>query len=157
MELRPLTPDAPASTFQALKRLFRDLYTSMEERGLSLPLASEGEEAWIQSIRKTLGKVHFVILAFEDARLIGFGEASLRIGPAYLGQPKTGRMEHLYIVPEARTKKAGQKIIADLEARLNEQKVHSIDLEIQEKNAEGRAFWRKMGYGEEFVQMRKVL
>ncbi len=157
IQIKELTAAADDATFGALTDLFREMYSYMNEHGLNLKLAPDGDKKWVNSMKKTLGKINFISVAFKDDKLIGFGVASIRLAPDYLNSLKIGAISHIYISPQLRSKGVGELILAELENWLKSKNVNSIELEVLFRNSIGINFWKKNLYTEELLKMRKLL
>ncbi len=146
--------------WEAVERMFGEMYEGMARQGLRLPLAVGGAERWRKGIAPGLGRFVVVVaaVAVEDGveTVIGFGHGVLRLSPDYQGSRKVGLIAHLYVSPEARQRNVGRKLVAALESWFYERKVHSIELQVLCRNQVAIAFWRKLGFGDELLQMRKL-
>ena len=141
-----------------VQHLFDELYSYIKktEKNLMLPPEKNASEIWGESVQKILGRFGELIVAVENATVIGFAAGVLRLTPDYLGGKKVGYITFFFVSPSARKKNIGKKMLVKLENQFRDKKVHSIELQITYNNTDGQAFWKAMGYKNELVQLRKI-
>ena len=136
--------------------LFTRMYLQMDEMGLLLPLAEGGAEKWLKTIQNTSGKFGIVVLAKDGGKAIGFAHGMLKFLPDYLGGFAVGTITHVFVDEKVRRAGLGMELVNVLEDWFRMKKVHSIELQVITGNPAAREFWKKLGYGEELLQMRKT-
>ena len=138
--------------------LFNELYNYIgaTENPLMLPPEKNAAEMWTDSVEKILGRFGKLIVAVENDTVIGFAAGLLRFTPDYLGTKKVGYITFFYVSTVARKKNIGKKMLIELENWFKDKKVHSIELQVTFNNTIGQAFWKKMGYKNEVIQLRKI-
>lgn len=135
--------------------LFARMYAQMDEMGLLLPLAEGGAEKWLKTTQNTSGKFGIVVLAKDDKKAVGFAHGMLKFLPDYLGGSTVGTITHVFVDEKSRRAGTGMELVNVLEDWFRMKKVHSIELQVITGNPAAREFWKKLGYGEELLQMRK--
>ncbi len=135
--------------------LFTEMYEYMDERGLMLPLAENGAELWMDTVRNTLGKFGLLCVAVDKETVQGFAHGALKFGPDYLGNPKIGVVTHIFVRDSLRQAGIGAEMLRNLEKWFAEKNVHSIELQVVSGNDYAMEFWEKMGYEKELFQYRK--
>jgi len=155
MEIKQLSPDDNQETFDEIARLFKDMYAFMAEKGLHISLATNGENLWLNSIKKTLNKLNVIYYAVIDNQIVGFSAGNIRLMPAFLGSKKIGFISHVYVTPETREKGTGINLASSLEAWFHNQHVDGIELEVLHLNEGAVKFWQKMGYTHDLLKMIK--
>jgi GNAT superfamily N-acetyltransferase len=128
----------------------------MRTTGMLLPFAVDGEKLWRASMEKTMGRFARLIVAIEEEKAVGFAHGTVRFAPDFLSGVKVGFIHHVYVVSTVRSKGIGARMIQELEEWFREQDVHSYELQVLCENIPGIAFWEKLGYKKELLQMRKI-
>ena len=131
------------------------MYYHMDNSGRLPPLSQDGSELWIQQLQKTLGRLQALVVAQEAGNIIGFGVGSIRLTPNYLGNKKIGFITHIFIVPEKRIHGIGKQIVKKLEEWFSKNIVDFIELEVLVDNEVGIEFWKKAGYENNLIKMRR--
>ena len=157
IEVRPILSDESDATFEQLETLLENMYSFMLGKGLNIHLSVGGAKILSDSVRKTAGRNNYLVGAFDTNEMIGFGMASLRVTPPYLGNIRVGAITHIFVLPEKRRSNAGKLILDKMEKWLLEKEVHSIELEVLFHNEIGIDFWKNNMYKEELIKMRKYL
>ncbi len=148
--------DPEDHAFEQVKSLFGDMYVFMLENGLLLPLAENGQEKWIQTVKRTVQRFSTVQIASIGDQVIGFAHGALSMTPDYLGNKKVGVVTHIYVKPEYRKQDIAANLLSGLEEWFDEQQVNSIELQVLVENTRAIEFWKQMGYHKELLQFRKL-
>jgi len=143
--------------FEEVIVLFRQMYKFMDQHGLLMPLADDGENKWIRAVKNTLDKFCTLIIVVHDDKVVGFAHGALRFSPDYLGTLKTGIVTHIFIAPEFRSQDLGSQMLKRLQDWFQQKEAHSIELQVVADNKEAMRFWEKAGYKLELKQYRKFL
>jgi ribosomal protein S18 acetylase RimI-like enzyme len=146
--------DHPA--WDAVELMFERMYESMEQMGLMLPLAENGAGKWIKSVQNTSGKFGIVVLAKAGPTAVGFAHGMIKFLPDYLGGYPVGSITHVFVDETHRRSGVGQELVNELKEWFRMKKVHSIELQVITGNPAAKAFWEKLGYGQELIQFRKL-
>jgi ribosomal protein S18 acetylase RimI-like enzyme len=147
----------PDQLLDQAEQLLTRMYDYMVDHGLLLPLANEGAKAWRSTVEATLGRLGALVVATAQNDLVGFAQGMIRLTPSYLGNQKVGAVVHLYVSDDYRGQGIGEKMYLELEKWFVDKSVHSVDLQVLCANSCGIAFWRKMGFADELLQMRRFL
>ncbi|WP_395747320.1 GNAT family N-acetyltransferase [Prosthecobacter sp.] len=134
-----------------LKRMFDDFGA----QGLRLPLVAGGENLWLQALERLPEAVYHVIGAVAGGRLVGFASGHLKMLPAHLGGGFVGEISYVYVSPEWRRAGVAGRLVAPLEQWLLAGKARSIEIQVLAGNEGAQAFWRRKGFSDELLQMRK--
>jgi len=78
--------------------------------------------------------------AFEDSALVGMG--GLTRDP-YTGDPRTGRVRHLYVLPDYRGRGIGRALITQIERHA---RTHFHSLVLRTDTPAGASFYHALGY-----------
>ena len=149
--------DSGDPRFEQLGPLFRKFYESMQEKGLMLPLVENGENLWLESLRKSLGRFYQLAAAIDGNTIVGFVFGYVRVTPPYLGSLKVGFWDGLYLEAEYRKGSAVLRMIHLLEGWFREQRVHSCELQVLVGNEHTWRLWEGLGYKRELYQMRRLV
>lgn len=153
--IRTLSAEEEPAVFHKVRHLFREMYDFMSDKGLSLPLAQNGEELWLNSVKGSLGKLNIIFVAEENGEIIGFSAGNVRLAPNYLGNKKIGYVSHVYVEPAHRKKKLGDDLARNLEEWFRKKKVDFIELEVLQENHVAKRFWEKLGFEQDYLKMIK--
>lgn len=140
-----------------VKRLFELMYDEMSSQGLIIPLAKDGAEIWIESVKKMINRLGVLFIAVQDEKVIAFANGIIRYAPDYLGSLKIGSITHVYVSPENRNTKIGYELVEKLENWFLNKKVSSVELQVIFNNLKGIGFWKHCGFKEELIQFRKKI
>lgn len=155
--IRSLTSNEDEEIYQRTAFLFSRMYEFMNDLGLVQQLVPTGEEIWMNTIKKSLGKLNNIVVAIEDDVIIGFAAGNIRLLPNYLGSKKVGYISHVFVDPEFRKKMVGIELVKELESWFNEKNVAQIELEVLSKNKNALDFWERSGYVIDNFRMLKKL
>ncbi|MBE0644919.1 MAG: GNAT family N-acetyltransferase [Bacteroidetes bacterium] len=142
--------------FDQLAPLFRKYYESMGDKGLMLPLVENGEQLWLESLRKSLGRFYQLVAAIDGNTIVGFVFGYVRITQPYLGSLKVGFWDGLYLEAEYRKGSTVLRMIRLLEGWFKDQRVHSCELQVLVGNEHTWRLWEGLGYKSELYQMRRI-
>lgn len=153
--IRPLTSDEDEENYKRVALLFSQMYDFMNSLGLDQHLVPNGEELWINTIRKSLGKLNSIYVAIYDYEIVGFAAGNIRLLPNYMGSKKVGYISHVYIDPEYRKKMIGHELVMELEKWFKKKEVAQIVLEVLSKNESAYKFWERSGFVMDNFRMLK--
>jgi GNAT superfamily N-acetyltransferase len=142
--------------WEEVAELFAKMYSQMDEMGLMLPLAEGGAAKWLKTTQNTSGKFGIVVLAKEGNAAVGFAHGMLKFLPDYLGGYAVGTITHVFVDEKMRRAGLGMELVNVLEDWFRMKKTHSIELQVITGNPAAKEFWKKLGYNEELLQMRKT-
>lgn len=155
MKIRKLNPDDPIDLMNQVKSLFKDMFVEMQGFDLAHDLKEEGESIWLDSVKRMLNKTIVIFYALEEDKIFGFSVGSVRLLPAFLGIKKLGFISYVYVDPSMRSSTIGTHLVTSLEQWFGENNCLSIELEVLNKNLPAHRFWRKLGYQDNMIIMRK--
>jgi GNAT superfamily N-acetyltransferase len=144
-----------AAKMEAVGHLFTMMYEEMERHGLMVPLRGGGAGIWLKGIAPALGKLSLLVAAIDGEKVTGFAHGSLKFTPDYLGNKLVGAVTHIYVLPEFRSRGIARKMLDELESWFKGKGVHSIELQVVNRNEGAHKFWEACGYTTELKQFRK--
>jgi GNAT superfamily N-acetyltransferase len=140
-----------------VEQLFRQLYDSEKEHGVSVELIEGGEKIWRKSIEKLLGRFAQIIVAADGDVIAGFSYGSIRMMPAYFGGIITGYWEAMIIRPEYRKLGLGDKMTCQLIEWWREKGAVVLEGERLITNESARKNFERLGFKNELIKYRRVL
>ncbi|MBB5038634.1 GNAT family N-acetyltransferase [Prosthecobacter dejongeii] len=152
-EIQRLAKGSPE--WQQVPALMKEMFQGFAGQGLRLPLVEGGEKLWLQSLERLPESVFLVLGASVGGQLVSFASAHCKMLPAHLGGGMVGEISYVYVKPEARRHGLAGRMVAQMEDWLKSSKVRSIEIQVLTGNEGALAFWRRSGFGDELVQMRK--
>ncbi len=154
----PLIRPARADEIDRVGALWRAMYDYQRAHGMLLPLRDDATEIWTRQLAGRLDSPVSVVLVSEaeDGALTGFLAAQIKRLPPHLttGNAKVGFISEVFVEPAARRHKVGEALVAAAMAWFDRAEVGSVELHVVVGNDVARAFWERMGFTPELVQMR---
>ena len=147
--------DSSSNDWEAVRELFKRMYSRMDEYGLMLPLAPDGAEKWLQTAQNTAGRFGLVVLAKIGDKPVGFAHGMIKYLPDYLGGFPVGSITHVFVNDDYTGSGIGKTMVKILEDWFQSKKTHSVELQVISGNLPAKEFWKKLGYLEELLQYRK--
>jgi putative acetyltransferase len=126
--------DATIDDFPLVRELFLEFQRELED----LPFRDDDTEEDLGKIEKGIGK-NIVLIAERDGEPVGLAvaeKAGKLVG--YLGS--------LYVRPPARKNGVAAELVREVVARLAEQGVQMLELDVLAKNSEARAVYERWGF-----------
>lgn len=151
MTIRKATPnDLPAVV--ALARQMADYHhqldpyykTSAAYKNLEGDFAEELED-----------KDSLILVAEIDGRVTGYFRGMIEPAPLYVAAKKVGVVNDLFVEPAGRKKGAGGKLFQAALDWFGDRGVKNIELNVDARNTLGIAFWKKHGFFDYKIRMRK--
>ncbi len=136
--------------FPILMEMYSQLNTYFYRVGYRLPHPENVGQAWLDSFRRTLGRFSNVFIAELDGRVVGFMLCRLKRVPAYMGGVLVGELSDMWIDPEARRMKIGDKLSRLALNWMHEQGAHSIEIQVLKDNEASWKLYERMGFQLEF-------
>ncbi|MED7787521.1 GNAT family N-acetyltransferase [Francisella sp. 19X1-34] len=155
IKTRSLSSLEDNKVYSRVAYLFSEMYKYMDTKGLVHKLADNGEFLWINTIKKTLGKLNIITIATHEKAVVGFAAGNIRLLPNYLGAKKVGYISHVFVIDSYKNKHIGKKLVKELEDCFVEKSVNVFELEVLAENSSARQFWEKLGYKTDNLRMVK--
>ncbi len=153
IEIFPIEPGD--KRLSQVAELFRELYASEMEFGLSLPLVEGGEFLWIKSVEKILGKYAQIIVAVDAGMIVGFSYGSIRITPPYFGAKAIGYWEAMMLRKPYRKRGIGDEMTRQLMNWWRSRKVCLFEGERLVNNCNAERNFERLGFKIELVKYRR--
>ena len=132
--------DLPAvvGMYEKLDRYFRSL-------SYRFPEVENVGQLWLDSFRRTLGRFSVLHVAQRQDSLLGFVLGRVKRVAPYLGGVMVGELSDIWVEPEARRLRAGERLAHLNFEWLKAQGVHSVEVQILEGNLASQTFFRSLG------------
>ena len=98
------------------------------------------------------------ILVVEDGgKIIGCIVGVITKAPSYITPKKIGNIDYIFIKENYRHKKIGEKLLKELLKWFKEKKIKHVEISVDARNKIGVKAWRKFGFYDYRIKMRKDL
>ena len=98
-----------------------------------------------------------ILVAEEDGKIIGRIVGAIIKAPPYITPKKIGNIDDTFIKNDYRHKAVGKKLLNELLKWFKEKKVKHIELSVDARNEIGIRAWKKFGFYDYRIEMRKDL
>jgi len=153
IKIFPVLPGDPR--LDQIEILFKQLYKSESEFGVSVRLIEGGEKIWRRTIEKMLGKYAQIIVAAEEDKICGFSYGSLRMMPACFGGIVIGYWEAMIIKPEYRKLGLGDQMTLQLMDWWREKGAVIFEGERLITNYNAARNFDRLGFKQELIRYRR--
>lgn len=154
----PVVRVARDAEIDQLGTLWGEMYDYQRAHGMTLPLRPDAIDIWKKQLVGRLDSQVSVIFVAEHAgELVGFLAAQTKRLPPHLStdKPKVGFISEVFVRPAVRRHHLGKALVDAAFAWFAKADVGSIELHVLVENPDARAFWARLGFVEELVQMRR--
>ncbi len=87
-------------------------------------------------------------------KIVGYFRGMIEPAPTYLSPKKIGIVHDLFILPEYRKKRTGEKLFTAALQWFKDRNIKNVELNVDARNITGVAFWKKHGFLEYKFRMR---
>lgn len=98
-----------------------------------------------------------VFLAEENGKAVGYMRISVEPAPAYLNEKKIGMVDDVFVDGAYRRQGMAEALFTKAREWFSKKGVHSIELNADVHNEGAIALWKKLGFEERKLRMRKVV
>lgn len=138
-----------------LRDLFLKLYAHLEESAGRQFLAPDAFEKWFAGYEKQAGRARLILVS-GGSELNGFAEASVRFPPPYYSSEPAGYVHHVYVDDSRRRRGTASALWRGLVDWFDANELTVYELHVVRGNKEALAFWRRLGFEDDNLQMRSV-
>ncbi|MDP3934620.1 MAG: GNAT family N-acetyltransferase [Candidatus Giovannonibacteria bacterium] len=103
------------------------------------------------------GKSVKMLVAEDDGKIIGRIVGVIIKPPPYVSPKKIGNIDDIFIKEAYRHKRTGEKLLKELLKWFKEKKIKHIRLSVDARNKIGVKAWKKFGFYDYRIEMRKDL
>lgn len=156
----PVIRPGRAGEIDAIGALWGEMYAYQRAHGMQLALRDDAIELWKRGLADRLDSPVSVVLVAESpdgtGAAAGFLAAQTKRLPPHLitGKPKVGFISEVFVRPDQRRHQLGRALVGAAMRWFDRADVGSIELHVLIDNPVARAFWERMGFVSELVQMR---
>ncbi|HDD46502.1 MAG TPA: GNAT family N-acetyltransferase [Candidatus Aenigmarchaeota archaeon] len=129
-----------------------------EEKRYDKDMKGIGElrEIYGRYIRSFLTRArHVVFVALDGSRIIGFVAGKIIRAPVVYEYGERGYISEVFVKPEYRNKGIGSMLIKEIIAWFKKNGVRRVLLDSYAKNKAAMNFYKKFGFEEYFINMKK--
>ena len=117
-------------------------------------LAPDAEERWRENASRLLQDDNWcILLAEEDARVVGFIAGVIRNMPDVFLERRRGHITDLIVTAPLRCRGIGAQLYRALAQWFHERDITVIELNVAVANSIAQAFWRKMGFRDWMIRL----
>ncbi|MEK6256764.1 MAG: GNAT family N-acetyltransferase [Chloroflexota bacterium] len=140
--------------FPAVSALYVKLHTYFREIGLRLPTPDDVGAAWLDSFRRTLGRYSSLHVAVLDGEVVSFILTRIKQVPPFWGGVTVGILSDMWVRTKARRLGVGRKLSHIGLKWLQDQGVHSVEIQVLLKNNASWGLYEDFGFEPELRQSR---
>lgn len=126
------------------------------QRGLtySFPEVKNVGELYLDTYRRTLGRYSVLFVAEYQGKVVAFNAARIKRVPAYLGGVMVGELNDIWVEPDSRRLKIGDRLTRLAIEWCRDKDVHSVELQVLAGNEASIKLVEASGLKLELYQMR---
>jgi len=150
---------AGLSDLPRLAELWKGLVTDPSASDLSIPPSEENVAAWTAFAAEVIKRdpSQVLVAVSEEGEVVGYILYVKRPASAIKRRPMCAVIYDLYVVPEHRRRGVGSALLERALSIMREGGMECVELSVWVGNEEARRLYRKFGFEEYIVQMRRVL
>src|SRR6185312_14167257 len=103
-------------------------------------------EMWVRSMLPMLGKLTFILGAYEGDALQGFLSGTIRTMPPHFGGHKVGSFNYIYLEPTVRSAGLGKRLMEALADEFAAKGITHFEGDVLPGNVASKAFLEKIGW-----------
>jgi GNAT superfamily N-acetyltransferase len=135
------------------------MYAHQREHGMLLSLHADAADMWRRKIATQLDTaISRLLIAESESGLIGFLSAQIKRLPPHLiaSTSRIGFISEVFVEPSGRQHGTGRALVSAAFDWMDTIGVGSVELQVLAQSPEAQAFWRRMGFAAELLQMRAM-
>jgi ribosomal protein S18 acetylase RimI-like enzyme len=145
------------SVLDEVERMFRQMHEFLKQKGSAYDLDQNGAHVWRCGIEKGLGRFSVLFVAFDGDQSIAFAHGAMRLPHDFFQPQRIGFVTHVYVEPSYRSARVGEKLMQKLEEWFRAKGAIAMELNVLTNNTGAQRFYERLGYGADFVGMRKKI
>ncbi len=120
--------------------------------------SKELKKLYLDYFRKNIYSSQSLLLVAADSKKIfGFALAKIRKTPPMWDKRLYGEITHMYLEKKYRRMGMANKFISEIYKWFKEKKTREVELTVLEKNQKARNAWKKYGFKEYTLRLRKKI
>ncbi len=149
---------ADVAHLDQVEKLFAQLYATLDEFGMLVPLAPDGPARWRAGLEPGLGRIGVLVVAVgPHERVVGFIQTVLALMAGFFGGGRTAKILNVFVAPEGRGLGLTTRMIAATEEWVIARGAKSIEVQTQHENSRAMGVYEHFGFRRELIQLRKLL
>jgi GNAT superfamily N-acetyltransferase len=137
-------------------KLYDKLDHFLHEFNFNFPVVENVGEKWLDIFRRTMGRFSVVYVAEYQGETVGFILARLKRVPEYLGGVMVGELKDMWVEPEVRRLRIGEKLLRLAIEWCWTQDVYSLEAQVFVDNDPIIQLVEYLGMKPELYQMRMM-
>lgn len=98
-----------------------------------------------------------LLVAEENGKILGYIRGVVEAAPEYIKPKKIGVVYDAFVENSQREGGIGKQLFEDLKKWFTTKKVKHLELSVDARNSSGIAFWKKLGFSDYKLRLRKEL
>jgi ribosomal protein S18 acetylase RimI-like enzyme len=141
---------ATEADFPVITGMYAKLNAHLGSLGYNLPRPENVGQLWLESFQRTLGRFSNAWVAEIDNVVVGFILCRIKRLPVYMDSVMVGELSDEWIEKSARHFGIGDKLCRIALTWLQEQDVHSVEIQVLNANQASWNMLSQMGFEMEF-------
>lgn len=122
------------------------------------PLSKDIKRLSLDYFRKNIYSSRSLLLvAVEGEKIFGFALAKIQKTPLMWGKRPYGEITHMYLEKKYQRMGMTDEFLSHIYKWLREKKIKEVELTVLEKNKQARKAWKKYGFREYYLRLRKKI
>ena len=146
--------EAVEADFPAVVAFYDKLDQLYRQLTYNFPEVEKPGELWLDMFKRTLGRFSVLFVCEVDGVIVGFIVARVKRVPEYLGGVMVGELKDMWVEPEVRRLRIGEKLLRLAIEWCRSQNVHSCEAQILMGNEPIIKLIEYLGMKKEITQFR---
>ncbi len=145
---------AEEADFPAVAAMYEKLDALLRQHTYTFPVVENVGNLWLDMFRRTLGRFSVLYVAELRGQQVGFIVARVKRVPEYLGGVMIGELKDMWVEPEVRRLRIGEKLLRLAIEWCHQQNVYSCEAQILVGNDPIIELVERLGMKKELFQLR---
>lgn len=145
---------ADEADFPAVVAMYEKLDALLRQHTYTFPAVENVGNLWLDMFRRTLGRFSVLYVAELRGQRVGFIVARVKRVPEYLGGVMIGELKDMWVEPEVRRLRIGEKLLRLAIEWCREQNVYSCEAQVLVGNEPIIELIERLGMKKELLQLR---
>jgi ribosomal protein S18 acetylase RimI-like enzyme len=122
------------------------------------PLSKDMKRLFLDYFRKNVySSQSFLLVAVEGEKIFGFALAKIRKTPLMWDERLYGEITHMYFEKKYQRRGLSDKFISHIYKWFKEKKIKEVELTVLEKNQQAINAWKKYGFRDYYMRLRRKI
>ena len=145
--------EGTAADLPRVRPLWDALYTHQRAHGMTTAVAADGFSRWAAALTPVLGRFACLLVAEAGEEPVGFLAGRVRAPTPPFGPAPVGFVSEVFVLAGRRGAGTGKALLAAAGRWFAAEGVERLELQVLTGNTAARDAYRRLGWGEELVQM----